>query len=199
MKRCSCCQQHKPLSAFYSRKGSSDGVRGQCKECVLQRQSARKEAKARYDRERYVLNRDRVLERVKASYDPEKKARYDRDRAAERNARRRHRYKTDLNYKLRCNLRARLYGALRRGRKSARTMDLLGCTIEHLKKHLEEQFTDGMTWQGIMDGDIHVDHIKPCASFDLSDPVQQRECFHYSNLQPLWAEDNRKKYTSIDG
>jgi len=43
----------------------------------------------------------------------------------------------------------------------------------------------------------HIDHIKPCASFDLSKPSQQRKCFHYSNMQPLWAKDNLKKRNTI--
>ena len=70
-------------------------------------------------------------------------------------------------------------------------MKLCGCSLEKLKQHLESQFTEGMTWDN--KGDWHVDHIKPCASFDLTNPEEQKKCFHYTNLQPLWALDNMKK------
>ena len=59
--------------------------------------------------------------------------------------------------------------------------------------HLEAQFKPGMTWDNYGLKGWHVDHIRPCASFDLRDPEQQRRCFHYTNLQPLWAEENLKK------
>jgi hypothetical protein len=47
-------------------------------------------------------------------------------------------------------------------------------------------------------GKWHIDHIIPCASFDLRCPVQQLACFHYNNLQPLWAEDNIRKRDKIN-
>ena len=90
--------------------------------------------------------------------------------------------------KIKDNLRSRLWGALKQNKKSKKTMELLGCSITFLRSYLEAQFTEGMTWSN-----IHIDHIRPCASFDLTDPEQQRECFHYSNLQPLFAIDNMKK------
>jgi hypothetical protein len=94
-------------------------------------------------------------------------------------------------FRLECNLRTRLRHAVRETVKSARTVELIGCTIPELRAHLEKQFTDGMTWANY--GKWHVDHIRPCKSFELSDPEQQRICFHYSNLQPLWAKDNHEK------
>ena len=108
-----------------------------------------------------------------------------------RNQYERERRKTDLNWKLRVNLRIRIAEALRGFNKSKRTMELLGCTIEELWTHLEDRFTDGMTREN--HGKWHVDHIKACSKFDLADPEQQQICFHYTNLQPLWALDNMKK------
>ena len=67
----------------------------------------------------------------------------------------------------------------------------LGCTREDLTTHLEGLFQDGMTWDNY--GDWHIDHIKPCSKFDLSTEKAQAECFHYTNLQPLWAKDNLSK------
>lgn len=67
-------------------------------------------------------------------------------------------------------------------------MFLIGCEIDYLLYHIQEQFNPGMTWDNY--GDWHIDHIKPCANFDLSKPEEQRKCFNYTNLQPLWAEEN---------
>lgn len=72
-------------------------------------------------------------------------------------------------------------------------MEMLGCSVEDLKTKLEAQFQSGMSWDNYGRTGWHIDHIRPCASFDLSDPMQQAECFHYTNLQPLWALDNMKK------
>jgi hypothetical protein len=106
------------------------------------------------------------------------------------------RYHEDLKYKLMCLSRSRIGDALRgRGAKSHRTTRLIGCSIEHLRQHLEAQFTEGMTWDN--HGEWHIDHIRPCASFDLTHEQQQLECFNYTNLQPLWAKDNLSKGARI--
>ena len=101
--------------------------------------------------------------------------------------------KIDPEFKLERNLRCRLYHALRsqNATKSNRTLELTGCSISHLKGYLEAKFTEGMTWEN--QGTWHIDHIKPCCSFNLLDEEEQKNCFHYTNLQPLWATDNLSK------
>lgn len=89
--------------------------------------------------------------------------------------------------------RSRINKALRRGEKSAATVELLGCRPEQLKAHLESLFRPGMTWDNYGYYGWHVDHVRPLASFDLSDPAQQRQAFHYTNLQPLWRLENQLK------
>ena len=69
--------------------------------------------------------------------------------------------------------------------KDATTLKLLGCDVKTVKLHIEDQFTTGMTWENY--GDWDIDHIRPCASFDLTKPEDQRKAFHYLNLQPLWS------------
>ncbi len=91
------------------------------------------------------------------------------------------------------NLRKRVNDFVSGRVKSAKTMVLIGCTREELMAHLESLFTDGMTWENYGRAGWHVDHKRPCASFDLTDPEQQGACFHYTNLQPLWAVDNLSK------
>lgn len=95
--------------------------------------------------------------------------------------------------KIRDALRNRIRAALKKGCKSDHTKNLIGCSIEELIEHLESQFQEEMTWDNYGKGGWHIDHIKPCAKFDLEDPEEQRKCFHYTNLQPLWEKDNLAK------
>jgi hypothetical protein len=103
----------------------------------------------------------------------------------------------DINFKLSRYLSCRIWHALKRNIKSARTLELLGCSIEFLKGYLASKFIPGMTWENY--GKWHVDHIKPCASYDLSNESEQKLCFNYTNLQPLWAEDNLSKSDNYRG
>jgi hypothetical protein len=109
------------------------------------------------------------------------------------------RRKEDVGYKIKGNLRHRLWNALQGLTKSKPTLVLLGCSVEELKTHLQSQFLLGMTWEnyGLYKTKNkmtwHIDHIRPCSSFDLRDSEQQKQCFHFTNLQPLWAFDNISK------
>ena len=98
---------------------------------------------------------------------------------------------------MRRNLRCRLYQALNDNSKSDHTFQLIGCTIDFLKTWLEFQFYDGMCWENYGSW-WHIDHCRPCASFDLSDPEQQKECFNFRNLTPLRADKNISKKDKID-
>lgn len=91
------------------------------------------------------------------------------------------------------SLRTRVRQSLKRNSKISTTMKLMGCSIQKLRKHLENQFKRGMTWNNYGYYGWHIDHIIPCSKFDLSKPKEQRKCFHYSNLQPLWATENLSK------
>lgn len=72
----------------------------------------------------------------------------------------------------------------------------LGCTPAELRVHIERQFLKGMSWSNR--ADWHIDHIRPLASFDLTDPEQLRAACHFSNLRPLWAEDNMRKGATLE-
>ena len=167
IKKCKKCRVEKPHTAeFFHRhskkKDGTDYLHPECRTC-----------RNRYLNQRY---KDPEVRKEQNEYYKE----YNRNRRA-----------VDPSYKIRGNLSTRIYLALRDGSKSDSMLNLLGCSIEELWRHLESQFTDGMTRSNY--GEWHVDHIKPCCSFDLSDELQQRKCFHYSNLQPLWAKDNLRK------
>lgn len=105
----------------------------------------------------------------------------------------RDRRKTDIQFRLKCNLRKRLSWLVSKTitGKTTQTLDLLGCSLEFFLNHLKERFKDGMSFENY--GAWHIDHIKPCNKFDLEKESERRKCFHYTNMQPLWANENREK------
>lgn len=124
----------------------------------------------------------------------------------------------DTIYKVRSNLIARIKTELNKKgiKKNFTYSKLFGCSTKVLKKYLEEQFKDGMNWKNygygilndidsILDSEEkeipikwwEVDHIKPFSSFDFSNETQLFECCNYKNLQPLWSEENKKKWAKI--
>ena len=169
VKNCSICKKDKPLLEFCKKKRATDGLNRKCKICT------RKICKGYYRKN---------IDKIKI---------YEQKNSGRRNERRKNRYKTDLDYRLLTILRSRVADALNKNWKGSSTIELLGLSIEDTKNYLESLFTPGMTWENHGLHGWHIDHIRPCSSFDLSDPIQQKACFHYSNLQPLWAEDNLKK------
>lgn len=152
----------------------------------------RKAASNEYHRAYYARNRKKILARCAKFYHSHKRElrpvrrRYQQNRA-----------KTDLNFRLKRLLSIRILKALTCCKKSATTLNLLGASIQEVRQHLESKFLPGMSWKNHGFEGWHIDHIKPCASFDLTDPEQQKLCFHYSNLQPLWAKDNLEKSDKI--
>lgn len=107
------------------------------------------------------------------------------------------RMKNDPIYRISQSLRKSVSRYVKQ--KSVRSFDLVGCSPEELRQHLESLWDKGMSWDnyGIyMKGEPmtwHIDHIIPCDSFDLTNETEQAECFNYENLQPLWAVDNIRK------
>ncbi len=110
-----------------------------------------------------------------------------------KNEKARDRYRKDLQYRKEKILRALVTQALslygHRKDKKCPADKLMGCTAYELTKKMEKKFSKGMTWEN-----IHLDHIIPCCAFDLTKESEQLKCFHYSNLQPLFAKDNYKKH-----
>lgn len=104
----------------------------------------------------------------------------------------RQRRKTRIQWRLAKRLRNRLREMVGQN-KCASALELVGCSLEQLKAHLESQFQPGMTWENAGFYGWHIDHIIPCAAFDLTKPEEQAKCFHYTNLQPLWRKQNQSK------
>lgn len=107
--------------------------------------------------------------------------------------RRKHREQTDNDYLLRRRIRGRIRQAIAKEYRNGSALRLLGCTIPEFRAHIESLWIPGMSWDNYGLNGWEIDHKRACATFDLTDPEQQSECFHYSNTQPLWAKDNRSK------
>jgi hypothetical protein len=105
----------------------------------------------------------------------------------------RERRKSEPIYKLSADIRSRLVKFLKVNnmKKNNKTFTMVGCTPKFLKKYIEEQFKPGMTWQNHSPKGWHVDHIIPLASAKSLEEIKKLS--HYTNLQPMWEIDNKKK------
>jgi len=106
-------------------------------------------------------------------------------------------YHSDINFNIAMKLRARLRGVLKNKHKYSSVIKMLGCSFKDFKNHFISKFTKGMTWKKFMQGKIHIDHITPLSSFDLSIEKNQYEACHFSNIQPLWASANLRKSKKV--
>ena len=180
---CKTCKNELPESEFYWNKTKSK-YENSCKSCMRQKRKQRYKKDPAKELSRNKKYTDKNKDKVN-----EYKKQWARDNKDQRTVYAKNKYQNDPIYRLKSCLRSRLTQAV--SKKYGSTMELVGCSIDNLIQHLESQFMEGMTWDNY--GEWHVDHIRPCASFDLSCVKQQRECFHYTNLQPLWRKDNQDK------
>jgi hypothetical protein len=216
IKKCSRCKIDKNLDQFHKSKGRKDGRRSHCKSCRYEYSKNNidklREAKRKYTErnlekvrksksEYHLKNREKILIKQKFYYNKNKEQILAKDKEYRKrldvkkrqSERRKERKLQDPGYKAVCNLRRRICSIIRRNSKAETSKKLLGCDKDFLVQYLASKFIEGMTWDNYGPKGWHIDHIIPCSSFDMSDPEQQKQCFHYTNLQPLWAEDNRKK------
>ena len=129
---------------------------------------------------------------------------YDQENKEKTNAYNRKRRREDPDFKLCQDVRGRIHHALKSNTKSARSLELLGCSSPEYRKYLEDQFHDSgsgdtMTWDnhGSCHGHWQIDHRVPICSFDLSQPAEQKKAFHYTNTQPLWYDVHCAKGTVV--
>ena len=211
MKTCPKCGITKERTEFSRASDRRDGLRATCRECNREGNRAsckrwreahpeRQSASARAWRTKYPERADAATKRWRAT-NPDKvvaaeKAHRDRTRARHvevAKARKKHRLATDPVFAVAYRCRTRVNKVLREARvgKPARRIDILGCSDKEFVAYLEARFLPGMAWENRKEW--HIDHIRPLASFDLTDPGQVFLAFHYSNCQPLWARDNLVK------
>ena len=219
-KVCTQCKISKDLEDFPNYKTGKYGKLAKCRICDKINQRNRylknkedrlkkskeyklknKKHNSEIDRQRYLRQREKKLAYQKQQRldKPEYMKKYrinNKEKIRQTvNAWRQHKTKTDLNFRLKQNIKTRIISVLNGTSKSKNTAELLGCSIEQFKMYLEAQFwkDERIDWITYGPKGWHLDHIRPCASFDLTDPDQQKACFHYTNLQPLWWDENIAK------
>lgn len=203
-KVCFTCKEEKASSEFNKDSRVKDGLCFDCKECYNKRNNVRTKALG----DDYIQkNRARASEYYKNNKEKVKdyQKQYNKDNHDKVSSRQlkyaKERYHTDERFRMEQLLRKRFRVALRRQfveKKFKNTFDLLGISLDEFKAYFESKFTTDMTWARFLKGEIHIDHVIPCASFDLTKKEEQEKCFHYTNLQPLWAVDNLEKGARVD-
>lgn len=151
---------------------------------IVEKRRTKSEQKSEYDRARYKEKREQILTRIAGNRIPIR-------------AYQNHRLATNPNVKLAKRLRNRVRGAMNGGVRAGSAITDMGCTVEELRMHIESQFRPGMSWETWGNRGWHIDHIIPLASFDLTDREQFLRACHYTNLQPLWAEENHAKSKKV--
>ena len=186
VKKCTKCKENKTLNSF-SQRVKTGYYKSECKICSRERAKEHRLNNPEHYRQKEI-KRNLCSERQKWKKEYNKiyslkYARYKRQ--------------TDISYKIKMNISRRIRNALRGIGKIDRTIKLLGCSIDFFKQYLVSKFLVGMSWDNYGLYGWHIDHIIPCASFDLEKESEQYKCFHYTNLQPLWAKDNLQKSNKI--
>jgi len=204
MKICNKCNQEKQFSDFYKKVSSKDGYNNQCISCRKKYNIKNKEIISQYylktkenhqnnSKKYYSNNKEKVNKKsIKWQKTHLESSKLTHNKWAKNNREyfkkwRQNQWDNNPNFRLRITLGNRLNECLKKSKtnKDSNIIKLLGCSLNELKLLLESKFTPEMNWNN--HGEIwEIDHIKPCASFDLTDVKQQQECFHYSNLQPLF-------------
>jgi hypothetical protein len=221
MKTCTLCKTEKPLTEYPPRKSTKDGLHFWCRPCFTAKKSEdyqrNREKRLAQMAEYRAANPEKVSAAKKAAYakKPEHYSAKHKERYAERpdffrqktkewkavNSERRakteseyrkRRYRQDPIYALETLCRARILMAFsaKRIRKESPTAKMIGCSYVELRAHLERQFSPGMSW-GNRGTEWHIDHRIPLASASTAEEIEA--LCHFSNLQPLWAEDNYAK------
>ncbi|MHA2013328.1 MAG: hypothetical protein ACTSWG_13240 [Candidatus Helarchaeota archaeon] len=193
-KKCSKCKKIKNINEFPRDKYRLDGHTSQCKDCRNRKWKNYRMKNLQKEKRRWK-NWYQINKSIRGDYGKN----YRQENKDRLSIKRRQYYlnrvKKDKRFKFISNIRKRIRAGLNGKSKSLKSMFLIGCEVDYLMYHLQCQFKKGMTWDnyGYGKGKWVVDHIKPCASFDLTKKFDQCKCFHYTNLQPLWWLDNLKK------
>lgn len=175
VKRCSTCTEWKSLFEYTLKKSRSDGLCDKCKSCWTKYRHER----SKQDKDYRKANRDKVNIWNRAKYSRSKEKQTD----------------VYIQRRVKENIARRLR-LLLEGQKSQKTSDLLGCSTEQLRGHLESTWTEGMSWKNYGTHGWHIDHVIPCAAFDQDDEFERLMCWNYRNLRALWSEENLAKSDS---
>jgi len=197
IKVCSRCNQQKSFNEYHKDKKGIFGLKSSCKSCISTYMKSytqeNKERIKQYEKEYRSNNGEKIKQKVNEYRLKHKEHLYKKSKEYHFQQ-----YHISPYFKIKRLLRDRVSKILGNKGVTKKSNELLGCSGIELKTHLESLFFKEMSWNN--HGEIwEIDHIKPCASFDLTDPQQQKECFHYTNLQPLFkTSDIAKSFGYID-
>jgi hypothetical protein len=191
MKTCSKCRIEKPLILFYKR---GNGYKSHCKECSSiygkKYYEINKEIHSKNMSKHYQVNKEQYTKNNKEYREKHKErvSQYSKDYTKKKR-------NEDLFFRLKGNLRVRIkeYMKTKKITSKNRTFDFVGCEPKILIEYLEKQFNDGINWDNY--GKWHIDHKIP-----LSCAKTEEELYnlcHFTNLQPMWAEENLRKGSKI--
>lgn len=178
-KFCKKCSANKNISEFYTCKRNKDGYDRSCKNC-----------RSIDTKKTYIIHKEKIKEtRMDYYYDNKPLVRIQQQKYQTT------RLKKDPFYKLKRNLRNRLYYALKNTtwKKNTHFSEYIGCERTLLISHIESQFKPGMSWENY--GEFEIDHIIPLASAKTEEELYK--LCHYTNLQPLWKADNASKGSKL--
>lgn len=215
-KVCSICKNDKDVCEFGKSKSSKDGLLYCCKKCNSERgkkyvkenpkKVLEQQKKWRDKNPEWVYNRHKKwreennelsneIRRNWLNKNPEKRKEYRENYKLRKHERRKERRDNDPVFNLTNRMRCRLWKYLKTLNitKTNKTFQIVGCSPQFLKEHLESQFVNGMNWDNR--NEWHIDHIIPLSSAKTEEELYS--LCHYTNLQPLWAEENIKKSNKI--
>jgi hypothetical protein len=195
IKICGSCKKVLPIYFFYRDKRWVNTFSSYCKKCNKLRSKnwviENKEKRKKIRKKTYLKNKENELLANKR-WRIENKIKYNK----KRNRTRKIKYKKNNIYNLKCKIRTSINRSLKikNFNKNTKTANILGADWDTFKKYFENQFTDNMSWDNF--DKIHIDHKIPLAA--ASTEFEVIALNHYTNLQPLWAEDNLKKSDKYD-
>jgi hypothetical protein len=227
-KVCSKCKELLPLSSYSLQHNCLYGRTSVCRACKKAHNEENKVEIIERRRIDYLNNKEKILKKVKADYIKNRVKRLEKDRLYYRKIRdnmteeerdvmlakqrqdradnpekyketeRKRRAKRDPIRLLGTRLRGRLGDLFRKGIKSGSAVRDLGCSVEQLKEYLSILFWPGMSWDNKSKKGWHIDHILPIDSFNIYDRSELLVACNYTNLQPLWHDDNASKCSRFD-
>ena len=197
-KICSKCKIEKDVCEFNKKTTTKKGVvylKSRCKLCQSLDEKKRRQENETYYKEWYKKNIESRNKYIRKYYDENKEKILQQNK--KQDGKKKIRFMIEyhrnpivkLKHRLSCRLREII--KLKTLNKTKEFNEVIGCTIEELKNHLEKQFMEGMNWENHGLYGWHIDHKIPLSSAQSEDDLY-RLC-HYTNLQPLWASDNLKK------
>ena len=181
-KICSKCRCAQPKLNFFNSSINPDGLAWICRLCSTEGGKEYRKSNVEKEQIRHKIYNENNKDKLNRTSRLWKK----RER------------ETNPNFRIIENMRSRMRATIVKGKKSAHTIELLGCSGNEARLHLESKFQVGMSWANYGKNGWEIDHIIPCSSFDLEKSEDQHKCFHWSNLQPLWQPDNRRKSNKLN-